>query len=74
MYLCADYQFYLLELNKSNIHRKEETNMQDTNRTDLQENEELEVEGYDDCGSSTAIYECKDDCIIIGGPLISRIH
>lgn len=48
--------------------------MQDTNMTDLQKEEELEVEGYDDCGSSTQIYECKDDCIIFGGPLISRVH
>ena len=35
---------------------------------------EMIVEGYNDCGSSTSIYECKDDCIIVGGPLISKIH
>lgn len=36
--------------------------------------EDMIVEGYDDCGSSSKDYECKQDCIIIGGPLISKIH
>lgn len=48
--------------------------MQDTNITNLQVDEELEIEGYDDCGSSTKLYECKEDCIVVGGPFISHIH
>lgn len=33
-----------------------------------------EIEGYAKCGSTTTIFNCKKDCIIVYTPLLSYLN